>query len=335
MAQNYIAGWGTTVKYDYETSFGSGGTPANAFGHGTKITLKRNNNQERIYGIGSRNTQQTVTKKFEGTMTIDFVLGNTYFLKAVLGAQGAAGGAGPYTHAYTEANTPPSITVSMSSDLGSNDMVTTYSGVVVTSCKISMAVNETVKVSLDCLYQTETTAASGSFADVLDTISEPMTFAMGTVTYAGQSMGNTYSGQVQNCELTINNNAEMLYGLGSRLTQQAPHKNREYNFRMTYALVSIANSEDVFENMLGDTSTPFIPNTGNITGVDLVLTITNGGATTALRSLVWTFTSAKTFINTSSMVFDANEVLKDDIDGWAESISTCVGTDNNNSGLGT
>ena len=334
MAQQLTSGISTAVKYDVETSFGTGGTPTYPFGWGTKITVKRNNNLERIYGIGSRNSQYTISKKFEGSMTIDFTLGNAYWLRAVIGTQGSAGGVGPYTHAFTEANNPETLAVSVSTELGTNDMVTTYSGVVVKSAKLAMSTGEAVKVTLDCDYKTETTAFTGAFSIVPETYSEPMTFAMGSVTYAGQDMGLVYSGIVQNCELTINNNSEMIYGIGARTSQERINKARNYDFRMSYALASVANSADVFENMMGDTSTPILPATGNITGVALVLTLTNGLASTSLRSLVFTFTSAKCFMNSSSMTFDVNEVIKDDVEGWAESISTVVYTDNNNAGLG-
>jgi hypothetical protein len=334
MANQFVSGWATAIKYDFETSFGTGGTATYAFGWGTKLTANKINNIERVYGLGSRNSQYTIAKKFEGKLTIDFVLGNAYWLRAVLGAQGAAGGVGPYTHAFTEANNPPSMQIVVGTDLGDTDMVTTYTGVVISSAKLTMAVNEPVRVTLDCFYKTESTATSGTFTGPTDTYADPMTFAMGTVTYAGQAMGNTYSGQVQSAELTINNNTELIWGLGSRLGQERINKAREYNFRMTYALLSVSSSADVFENVLGDTSAPLIPATGNITGVTLVLTLDNGLATSYTRSLVFTFTSSKTFLNSSNMVFDVNELLKDDVEGWAESISTCVYTDNTNSGIG-
>jgi len=335
MVQNYASGWATAIKYDFETSFGTGGTPAYPFGWGTKVTAKKNNNLERIYGLGSRNSQYTVAKKFEGNLTIEFVLGNAYWLRSVLGTQAAKEGAGPYTHAFSEANIPPSLQIQISTDQGSNDMVTTYTGVVVTSAKLTMAVGEAIKCTLECLYKSESTATSGTFSAVADTFCDPMIFAHGAVSYAGQTMGNTYSGLVQNCELTVNNNAEMIYGLGSRTSQERVNKLRAYDLRMTYALVSVANSADVFPNVLGDTSAPYTPAAGNITGVDVVLTITNSGATTALRSLVWTFTAASTFLNSSSIIFDVNEVIKDDVEGWAESISTLVYTDNTSTGIGT
>jgi hypothetical protein len=134
--------------------------------------------------------------------------------------------------------------------------------------------------------------------------------------------------------LTINNNTEFIWGLGSRTAQAQIPKMREYNHAISYAITSISQASDIFPNVLGDTSAPFTPATGNITGVDMVLTITNGLATTNLRSLVFTFTSAKTFMNTSSLSWDINEVSKDDVEGWSESISTCVYTDNTNSGIG-
>lgn len=328
MSQQYVSGAFTTVKYDWETSFGTGGTANKPFGWGTKITVNRNNNLERIYGVGSRNSAYTVAKKFEGTMTIDFTLGNGYWLQSVIGdvSDGTAGSL--KTHTFAETNNPKTMTITMGTDLGDNDMVTTFTGVVVNSAKITMAVGEAVKVTLDCMYKTESTAFTGTFADVTDTYCDPMTFAFGTITYAGQTMGNTYSGQVQSIELTINNNTELIYGVGSRLTQQRTNKTREYNIRMTYAVTSVANSADVFENFMGDTATPVIPATGNITGVNLVLTLDNGLTTTSQRTLVFTFTAAKTFLNTSAMVFDVGEILKDDVDGFAESLSSCIYSDN-------
>jgi hypothetical protein len=330
----YNSGAGTNIKYDFETSIGSGGTPTYPFGWGTKVTINRNNNMERIYGVGNRNAVFTVPKKFEGTMTLEFIMGNAYWLRAVLGTQGAAGGAGPYTHAFTEANTPPSMVVLVGSDLGTNDMVTTYTGVVVNQCRINMTTNEVVKVTLDCLYQSESTALSGLFSAVADTYNDPMSFAMGSISYAGQTMGSTYSGVVQNAELTINNSIELIYGLGSRTLQNRVAKTREYNIKMNYALISVGNTADVFPNMLGNTSAPYTPATGNITGVNLTFSISNGLATTSLRSLVFTFTAASTFLNTSSIIFDVNEIIKQDVDGWAHSISSCVYTDNNNAGIG-
>jgi hypothetical protein len=276
-----------------------------------------------------------VSKKFEGAMTIEFVLGNAYWLRAVLGAQGAAGSSGPFTHAFTEADSPPSLQIAMSTELGSNDMVTTYTGVVINSAEISMVVNEPVRVTLEAMYKTESTAVSGTFSAVADTYCDPMIFAYGAVSYAGQTMGTSYSGLVQSCKLTMANNAELIWGIGDRTGQERVHKNREYNMTMTYALCSAGQTADVFPNFLGDTSAPFVPATGNVTGVNCVLTLTNSLATTSLRSLVFTFTSAKTFLTTSSMLFDPAEVLKDDVEGWAESISSVVYTDNTNSGIGT
>lgn len=334
MAQQPVSGVYTAAKYDFESTFNAGGTPQYPFGYELKIRVSRNNNLERIYGIGGRNAQYTIAKRFEGKMTIDFVLGNAYWLKSVIGAQGAAGGGGPYTHAFTEANAPPSLTIAACTELGTNDMVTTFTGVIIVSAKIVLNENEAIRVSLECLYATESTATTGVFSAVADTYCEPMTFAYGSITYAGQTMGLVYSGIPKSVTLTINNNSEMIFGIGSRLAQERLNKIREYNLSMSYALVSVANAADVFPNMLGDTSAPFTPGSGNPTGANMVLTISNGLSTTSLRSLVFTFTAAKTFFNTSDMSFDVNDPLKDDVEGWAESISTLVYTDNTNSGIG-
>ena len=334
-AQQIVAGWASAVKFDFETSFGTGGTPVYPFGYGVKVTRRINNNLERVYGVGSRNSQYTVAKKFEGNLTLEFPMNHPYWLRAVLGTQGAAGGGGPYTHAFSEANAPPSIVLMMGTALGTNNYVTTYTGVVVKSCKLALSQGETIKVTLECLYATESTVFTASFAEPADpTSTEVLSFQHGSITYAGQAMGLVYSGVVHQAELTIENNTEFIWGIGSRLAQYTVAKTREYNLRMTYAISSVANSADVFENTMGDTSTPILPAAGNITGVNLVLTITNNAATTLLRSLVITFTAAETYMNTSNMIFDVGEVLKDDVEGWSSSISTCVWTDNLNSGIG-
>lgn len=334
MAQQYVSGWATTCIYDYETSFGTGGTAAYPFGHDVKVSVRRNNNMERLFGVGQRNAQYTITKKFEGDITFEFVPGNWYWLRGVLGAQGAAGGGGPYTHAFTEANIPPSMQVVVGTDLGTNDLYSTYTGVTVKTAKIVMAIDAPVRVTLECMYKTESNTTSARPAFVADSYSEPFTFVHGTITYASQVLGNTYSGQVQNCELTINNNAEFIYGIGNRTAQASTNKTREYNIRINYAVTSIGQSADLYVNFLGDTSTPFIPYEGNITGAALTLNLNNGGSTTAEREMEFVFTAAKTFFNTSSLVFDSNEVLKDDVEGWAESISSATYTDNNNAGIG-
>jgi len=329
MAQTPASGALSYVNYGFESTEGTvAGSFPRPFGHGTKISISRKNNMEAIYGVGARNASANVAKKYEGIASVEFLLGagqtsiahgGASWLRAVLGAVPTDGGATPYTHTYAESNTLTSFSIANAVELGTNDYVSALIGCKVNSASFSFAVDEVCKVKLDCVYRTETVATSGIGSAVTPT-EVPLTFAQGTITVGGTTVGYVQSG-----ELTVSNNVESIWGLGSRYSTASPPKTRKYDFKCTAAF---SNVTLLMEHFFG-TSAPVGATdlaTLNPAGVALVLTFTNGESGSDTRSIVFTF--ANLYLNEHTLPLDVNEVIKEDVTGYALSCTSIVVSNN-------
>lgn len=313
MAQNAVAGNQSYANWGFESSYGAGAVSARVFGHGTKITVTRRNSMERVYGIGARNATANVAKKYEGSASVEFVMSNGSFFRALLGTV-TDGGSAPYTHTYTEANVLPSFSIDTGTELGTNDEVTELKGCYVGSATITAAVDELVKVKLECPYKTETLATSGIGSQVAETES-PFTFAQGTL-----SIGGTIN-YVQSVDLTVNNSLEGIWGIGSRLKQAEPAKIREYNVKMSVAFNDVSA---LLTKFFGASANPLDGNPA--AQATLVLTFTNGLTGSDQRSVVLTF--ANFYIDEHTLPKDVNEIIKEDVSGWALSCTSVVYSNN-------
>lgn len=317
------------ANYGFETTYGTvAGSFPRPFGHGTKVSIARKNNMERIHSLGARNATANVAKKYEGTATIEFLLGagmttlahgGASWLRAVLGAVPVDAGVDPTTHTYSESNTLTSFSVEAGTELGTADAYSTLIGCKVNSCTITAAVDEVASVRLECPYRTETLSTTLANAVVTPT-EEPLTFAQGTLSVAGTTVG-----YVQSFEMTITNNVEMLWGLGSRYSTAGPEKTRTYDIRMT---VAFSNVVLLLEKFFGQAAPIAATNlaTLNPAGVACVLTFDNGLATTYSRKIVFTF--ANLYLNEHTLPLNVDEVLKEDVSGWALSCTSIVVTNN-------
>jgi hypothetical protein len=323
MTQNTTGGYGTYINYGYETTYGTAVSGTRDFGMGRKVTVTNRNNMERIYGLGNRNAQANVAKKFEGNASVEFLMSNGSFFRGVLGGNADGGGAGPtYTHTYTEANTVPSFTIATGTELGDNDEVTTLVSAKVSSMTMTASVNEVVRVRLECPYKDITLASSGIGSQVTaspynDT---PFSFAQGTLELP---TGSTI-GYVQSFELTVNNSLEGIWGLGSRLKASEVEKIREYNIKMT---IAFTDTSVLLQKFYGQTAPIVVGDLADVnpaTTATLVLTFTNGGSTSALRSIV--ITLANIYLDDHTLPKDVNEVIKEDVTGWALSGTSVVWT---------
>jgi len=325
MTQTPASGALGYVNYGFEAAATYGTVAATfprPFGHGTKISISRKNNMERIHGLGARNATANVAKKFEGVATIDFLLGagettlahgGASWLRAVLGAIPVDTGATPFLHTYSESDSLASFSVANSMELGT-DYVSALIGCKVQSCTITAAVDEVAKVRLECPYRTETVAVAGIGSAVAPT-EVPLTFAQGVL-----SVGGTIN-YVQNVELTITNNVEMVWGLGSRYSTAGPAKARTYDVRMT---VDFSDVTQLLEHWAGTTA-PWVATalkTLNPAGVALTLTFDNGLTLIDQRSVIFTFSNF--YINEHTLPLDVNEVVKEDVTGWALSCTSIV-----------
>lgn len=321
MAQNVNSGAFGYVNYGFESTEGTvAASFPKTFGHGTKISINRKNNMERVYGLGARNASANVAKKYEGSASIEFdMAANSSWFRAVLGAVPTDAGAGPYTHTFTESNTLQSFSIANALEMGTADYVSALIGAKVQSCNIACAVDEIAKVRLECPYRTESLATSGIGSAVAQ-VEDPLHFAHGTISVAGTTVG-----YVQSFDLTITNNVEYVWGLGSRYSTGTAAKTRNYEIKMTVAFSDVSL---LLEKFFGHASPVAATDlaTLNPAGVALVLTFDNGGATTASRKIVFTF--ANFYLNEHSLPLDVNDVIKEDVTGWALSCTSIVVTNN-------
>ena len=321
MAQNYTSGGGTVCLYAFEDMDGWSAAPGShtksdetyvPFGQGVEVNVSRSNNAERVYGVGARNATNTVNKNYGGSLSVNGVLSNAYWLLGVLGANADGGTTGAYTHTYTEADILPSFTTTTSFELGDTDFASDLIGCTINTCTISAAVNEALKFSLDCLYRYEnlgTTKLSNS-ADV-----EPVfTFAHGSI----EMPDDTTIAAVQSFELTITNNAEAVYGVGSRFMTAIVAKNREYNFTMTAAFNDYT---DLLTYFMNGTNTATAPDAGSGTEIaTLELTFTNDDGDILDINLTGVH------LNEETLPQSVNDIVKEDVTGWAKACTNIIYT---------
>lgn len=282
------------------------------FGQGVETTITRNNNAERVFGVGARNATSTVNKQYGGTFSITGSLSNAYWLLGVMGANADAGTSGAYTHTYTEADTLPSFSMYQSFELGTTDVKSTIVGAKIDTCTIAASVNEAVKFTLNGPYRYETLDATkqANLADV-----EPIfTFAHGSI----ELPDGTDIAAIQTCELTIANGLEPIYGVGSRFMTDIVAKQREYNFNITAAF----NSEDTLLSLFFDGTTGTLnPDAGSGTEIaTLELTFTNDDGDILDINLTGVH------LNEESLPQNSNEVVKENVTGWARACTNIIYT---------
>lgn len=282
------------------------------FGQGVEVTVSRTNNAERIYGVGARNASATVNKQYGGSFTVNGVLTNAYWLLGVMGANANSGTTGAYTHTYTEANILPSFTMKPSFELGTTDFLSALIGCVVNTCTISAAVNEALKFSLEGTYRYENLSTT-ALADNVDV--EPVfTFAHGSI----EMPDGTDIAAVQSFELTITNTAEPVYGVGSRFMTGVVAKNREYNFTMTAAFNDYTDLLTYFMNGTASATTPHDGSGTEIATLELTFTNDDGD--------ILDINLTGVHINEETLPQNVNEVVKEDVTGWARACTNIIYT---------
>lgn len=321
MANNYRSGGSTVALYAYEQaaqwdSAASSHTASTEtyvpFGQGVDISVARNNNAERITGVGARNATATISKQYSGTATINGAVTNAWWLLGILGANADAGSVGAYTHTYTETDTLPSFTTKTSFELGTTDMANVLLGCRVNSYTLTAAINEALRFSIEAPYRYETVGTT-AVSNIADT--EPVfTFAHGSI----ELPDGTVVAAVQSFELTINNNLEAIYGVGSRFMVDNVAKNREYNFNITAAF---KDHTALFTRFLNGTNSATAPDAGSGTEIaTLELTFTNDDG----DILDFNFTGIT--LNEETLPQNVNEVIKENVTGWARACTNVIYT---------
>lgn len=324
MAKFPVAGYAHNISYGWETSFGTiSSTFDKAFGQGVKLTTHDiDNSVDYVYAVGSQELQRQYAKSFKGSWGVEFLLSDAWFLRSIAGAAPTTAGAGPYTHTWTTANggisnSLSSMSINVASDLDT-DSDKNLLGCVVNSGTISMAVDEAVKVKLDGTFAnyTKDTSLTATVAPV----EEPLYFQQASL----ELPTSTTITDVQSLELGFNRNPDPVYGLGSRFAQKVVGKQREWSIK---ANLTYESDVEALDRVLGSTTAAGTPSES----ATLKVTVTNGGATTSLRSYVITY--ANVFAEKLSLPISHDDVTKTDVTLRARSITSIVATNNTSAAL--
>lgn len=313
MADEPMSGAMSYAIYGYETTYATQASTITApFGHELKIsTLSKKNNMETLWGLGSNTASKIVAKHYEGAFTADFVLGKGYWLKSITGTTRTTTGAGPYVHYYVDtanengggaitlANTVSPFTVQNAHNQDT-DLRNFLLGCTVNSTTLSASVGELVRVSMECNYANETTDSTlGS--NILDTYADPFAFQYGTL----ELPTSTTIARVQSVELSWNRNVEQIRGLGSRFATKAPAKQFEASAKVNLTF----ENDDMLDLFYGAATAPSTTSVAETATMRLFFS--NGGATTALRSLDLQFAGIQ--LDELGLPQDVKEITKQDI----------------------
>jgi len=261
-----IAGVDSYVLYAKETEYGTpiATTDSNwSYIQSFSPSIKNNMISTRGF-VGSGEDARAVSKFSPGELdiswTMDLIPNDFSFLEYVLGAVSTA----EAVHTFTTADRPSSFTMTNNINNDTTDRVETYSGNVVNAMTLKAAVGEALSVNMSGvsnLISYDSTLQSAVANDTLDI----WTFQHGSLNIDG-----AVSNIIDSVELTVSNNWEVKYGLGSRLVQTAIPKARDIGLKFTVKYLD----DTLYAQLLG-AATPAAAG-GPTPVVSSVLTFTNG-----------------------------------------------------------
>ena len=235
------------LKYEYETSYGTGGTPNKKFGLQDRLTnwtLTHNR-------IDMPQLNQTTIANFaygqqSGSLSVGCVLSNPWIFESVFGAPStgsATSGVYPHTFGTTAGNkTMNTLVCEVGYDGDSADIVRTMRGCVVNSLGISTSIGATVDLSVDMTYGKEDAPSTSLGTAPSEPTEEfPYTFAHGVIKVGGNTLA-----QVQDVDITFAQNPSLLYGIGNN---QAVSSYRQI-FDMTGRFRAALLNKNLLENVL-------------------------------------------------------------------------------------
>ena len=291
------------ARYGFESTFNTSpgdGSLSTFFGHNVRFSATPRNNTERIPNLNTRNYSKYAAKKFEGSFTVDFQVSNWFFLKAIIGTV-ATTGAGPFTHTYTEADLPTSVTIQSSEDLDT-DSERTFTGCVFDKFTCTMSTGDVLAGRIDGFYAQEAKDSTLNTTGNTSDSEEVFTFSQANL----ELPNATTQTEVQSLEMSITNNFEMIWGLGSRLATKRISKQRVYEFRLSKIRDLDA---DILDRFYGGTAALTDPGTPADTA-DLDILITNGESGTAERRFQALFDNIQ--VEDPSIPLNPTEVVKED-----------------------
>ena len=290
-----IAGVDSYVLYATETTYGTpvGTTTSNwSYIQSFNPTIKNNMIATRGF-VGTSDDARAVSKFSPGQLDVswsmDIIPNNWQFLEYVLGSATTAGD----VTTYATIDRPSSFTLTHNINNDTTDRQETYAGNVINSFTLKASVGEAVSVNMAGVASL-VEYDSSTVANVASGTEDVWTFQHGSLNVDG-----AVSNIIDSVELSVGNNWEVKYGLGSRLVQTAIPKARDVSLKFTVKYLD----DTLYAQLLG-ASTPTAA--GSPTAVaSATLVFTNGDK-------VLTFTLSNGFIEEFSQTNNLNELIAED-----------------------
>ncbi len=242
------------LKYDFETSYGTGATPNKKFGLQDKLSSwTLTNNKVDLNKLNQNTVDKFAYGQQSGTASIGFTLSNPWVFGTILGAPTTAG-SNPYTHTYPPSaglpKTPRTVSVEVGFDGASADIVRSLKGGVLGSLSINAAVGGLVECTADITYGKESAPSTSlGTAPTLPTVEFPYTFA-----HAELTVGGNVVAQCQDASMTIAQNTELLYGLNSHQAVDSFRRVLSMTGSFRASLINKTLFEKVLEQIKAGTS---------------------------------------------------------------------------------
>lgn len=228
-----VSGVHTFFLYGEESIYGTATAVTTQLGIITGHKPGVNNNLTLRRGFkGTATTAREAVKSTPGPLdirfTVDWDVINWTFMRFLLGNSSATTTA---ITTYLPSDNLLSFTAAHNIDNpgAATDREETYPGTVIDSCTIRCAVGDPVTASADVLSKTLTYESTLSNAVGIPP-QEVYNFAGADIEFPNSS---SLSNIIDSMEITITNNAVLLYGCNSRLAQKAYGRNLEYSIRFT------------------------------------------------------------------------------------------------------
>jgi len=261
---------GFTTKQSYllagkESVYGTAVTANKDMGLVQNFTPTDKNNLITSFNLGSRTPASIVAGKYEAAVDGEIQVNNGRIFEYIFGGVTHTQTSSDWKHAFTIASETPSFTTEMGI-VGTSSYVWDWAGCKIANATVSIALNGILNVKFTGFAKNPTTGSTSQSYTPTGLAVLPFTTASVAVGAAGSE---TTLGEVQSFDLTINENAEAVFGLGSRLTQEAVAKNLTLDFTFVMAFQNMTE----YTRFLGGGSTPA---TTDVTAFSLVFDANNG-----------------------------------------------------------
>jgi len=209
------------VNYGYENTFGGSATITKSFGLKTAVTgLTLSTNRQQLYRLGQVEPHKYAYGTQSGSLSLDFVLGDTTsgdVFKSIYGAP-TGSGTGGSNHVYGDdtgsGSSKTFVGQSFTTEIGFNGedatIIRTLKGCLLNTLGITTTIGDVVKCTGDVVFGKEDTPSTSGFSDDATENSAPFTFANGTFTLDGGVQG-----QIQDVDINFAQNGDLLYEIGS------------------------------------------------------------------------------------------------------------------------